>query len=283
MLLSVITINYNNCEGLRRTMESVISQTCFDHIEYIVIDDGSNDGSVDEIHLHSSKLSFWTTRPNKGIYATMNEGVSHVTSEYCVFLNSGDVYHSDDCLAKILPELGSTDYVIGRLRYLNTGELTQIGQELTFKYFYSSCIPQNASFVRTSLLRKYPFDEKYRIVSDVKFFIESLIFGDASYKYVDVHVSDYDCNGISSRNRDYCQLERERVYRELLPSRVLQDYFNFTKGGGYKDTPYDKFYVKLRDYKYGRILYSLNNASMRVVSLFRKGARFVRGFPLVLK
>lgn len=89
MKLSIITINYNNREGLRKTIESVVAQTTRE-FEYIVIDGGSTDGSVDVIKEFSDYIDYWVSEPDKGIYNAMNKGVKVAHGDYCQFLNSGD-------------------------------------------------------------------------------------------------------------------------------------------------------------------------------------------------
>ena len=86
MLYSIITINFNNCDGLRRTIESVVNQTN-DNYEYIVIDGGSTDGSVDVIQKYSDRISYWVSEKDDGIYNAMNKGVRHAHGDYCLFLN----------------------------------------------------------------------------------------------------------------------------------------------------------------------------------------------------
>ena len=87
--LSIITINYNNLEGLKRTVESVINQTSKE-FEYIVIDGGSNDGSGAYIESKSEHIDYWVSEPDKGIYNAMNKGIAKASGEYLLFLNSGD-------------------------------------------------------------------------------------------------------------------------------------------------------------------------------------------------
>ena len=94
MLLSIITINYNDKEGLARTMNSVLSQTYTD-FEYIVIDGGSNDGSKTIIEQHQDQLGYWVSEPDSGIYNAMNKGIAKANGEYILFLNSGDVLIDD--------------------------------------------------------------------------------------------------------------------------------------------------------------------------------------------
>jgi glycosyltransferase involved in cell wall biosynthesis len=87
--LSIITINYNNLEGLQRTVESVVNQT-WQEFEYIVIDGGSTDGSADFIESQSETIDYWVSEPDKGIYNAMNKGIAKASGEYLLFLNSGD-------------------------------------------------------------------------------------------------------------------------------------------------------------------------------------------------
>ena len=82
--LSIITINLNNAKGLQETIESVVYQT-FTDFEYIVIDGGSNDGSVDIIKQYSDKITYWVSEPDTGIYNAMNKGILQSRAEYCLF------------------------------------------------------------------------------------------------------------------------------------------------------------------------------------------------------
>lgn len=87
MIISVITINYNNSTGLRKTIQSVIAQT-YNNIEYIVIDGGSTDGSKSIIEEYEKDIDFWVSEPDGGIYPAMNKGTSHAHGDYCIYMNS---------------------------------------------------------------------------------------------------------------------------------------------------------------------------------------------------
>ena len=97
MKLSIITINYNNKEGLRRTIESVILQTFKDY-EWIVIDGGSSDGSKELIEQYQQHFSYWCSEPDRGMYHAMNKGLGHSTGEWIIILNSGDYLYSENSL-----------------------------------------------------------------------------------------------------------------------------------------------------------------------------------------
>lgn len=273
--LSIITINLNNSKGLELTMQSVIGQSAFDQIEYIVIDGGSEDSSLEIIHKYESHLAYWNSgSEGKGIYKAMNKGVSVSTGEYLLFLNSGDNLHDSNAIQMVLDQLNEYDIVIGKMVFLDTGHLFVVNEELTLLYFIKGSLPHNASFIKREWLERYPYDESYKIVSDWKFFVQSIVLGGASYKCIDAIISDFDCSGISSKNRDYCEYERGLILKDLFPKRVLDDYRHFLNGGGYDDTDYDRFYIQLRDRRYGTLLYRCNLATMKFISLFRKSARF---------
>lgn len=282
MKLSIITICYNNIEGLKQTFESISSQTARSEFEYIVVDGASKDGTADFLKENDSKINKWVSEPDKGIYNAMNKGVGFASGDYILFLNSGDCLHSPDAIEKVLPKLAEKDFVIGKVLFLNAGTTSDVEDPITLKRFYTGSVPHPATFTKKELLVKHPFDESLKIVSDWKFFIITLILENSSYTLIDDVVSDFDCDGISSTNKALVDKEREQVLNELLPPRIMLDYLQFKNGSGYKDTPYDKFFIKLRDYQYAKVLYSLDVLIMKVVSLFRKGARFARNYPTKL-
>ena len=112
MRYSIITINYNNRDGLRKTIESVVNQSCRD-IEYIVIDGGSTDGSVEVIEEYAGKIDYWVSERDKGIYNAMNKGLAQAHGEYLNFMNSGDCFHDNDVLIN-LPQDADEDIIFGK-------------------------------------------------------------------------------------------------------------------------------------------------------------------------
>ena len=98
--ISIITINYNNLEGLKRTMESVVNQT-WREFEYIVIDGGSTDRSAAYIASQSENIDYWVSEPDNGIYNAMNKGIAKATGEYLLFLNSGDSFYDANVLQNV--------------------------------------------------------------------------------------------------------------------------------------------------------------------------------------
>lgn len=221
MKLSIITVNYNDAEGLERTIKSVISQT-FNDYEFIIIDGGSSDDSVNVIKKYENYIDYWVSERDGGIYPGMNKGLRQAKGEYLNFMNGGDCYHSPEVLENIFALDTDADIITGThaengLRNVGKGGVTMLD-------LYKWAIDHQASFIRREVALRHPYDEKYRIVSDWKFFIEALVLDNCTFYYTDTIVVDVDMKGISNSNFVLDKQERKAVLHELFPQRVLQDY-----------------------------------------------------------
>ena len=176
MKVSIITINYNNKLGLQRTIDSVIIQT-FKDFEWIIIDGGSTDGSKELIEEYSKYITCWVSESDKGIYNAMNKGIQRAHGEYLHFLNSGDVFYSKDILYDIF-YIKSYNHDILTGNIINNGkELRGIGyQDISLNDFFYNSVFHPSSFIKRELFYTFGFyDENYKIVSDWKFFLKSII------------------------------------------------------------------------------------------------------------
>lgn len=260
MKLSIITINYNNANGLRRTIESVVSQTYNDY-EYIIIDGGSTDGSVGVIKEYENKISYWVSEKDGGIYNAMNKGVKVAHGEYLIFMNSGDVFYRDKVLEEIQSTNKTDDIIVGKV-YTNDGKEFLYQPKLpTMFFFYSSTIPHQGSFIKKWLLDKYPYDEQLEITSDWKFFVEAVIFENCTISFVNVPVSMFDTEGISTSNPEKTWSEKLRVMKTMLPERVIQDleYMKKTECLTQTITPYLK-----QRYCIDKLLYQIGRTFIKL-------------------
>lgn len=283
MKLSIVTINYNNKEGLRKTIESVVGQT-YRYIEYIVIDGGSTDGSTDVIRLHEDTISYWVSEPDKGIYNAMNKGVAKTTGDYVLFLNSGDYLVSPTIIDEIQNELFSNeDVIFGLLKTYPSNRIgyTDVHLPLTMQDFFErSPIPHPASFIKRDLFQEMKYDETLKIVSDWKFFLQAIVFKGRSCKKIEKVITIFEDEGLSSSNIECCNDERTTVLKKLLPMAIFADYFKFSSGMEYKSGNYEMFFYRLQPYKYGKMVYAISVLIVRLISVFKKSARFARNYPL---
>ncbi len=227
--LSIITINYNDAEGLRKTIESVVNQTS-DDFEYIVIDGGSTDGSVEVIREFENKIDQWVSESDKGIYNAMNKGITRAKGEYCQFLNSGDILAGSDVTDNMLKSTPDCSILIGNmLKEMPNGKVFRDkglqGQKPGMFTFYRGTLNHSPAYIKRELFEKYgPYDENLRIVADWKWYLIAVGLNNESVCYRNIDVTRFDMGGISNTNRELEKKERRRVLVEYLPPGVLRDY-----------------------------------------------------------
>ena len=234
--LSIITINYNNADGLRNTLNSVMLQEKV-FFEHVIVDGASTDDSVkiikDYITSINNKKAYkniqvrWVSETDSGIYNAMNKGIKMAEGEYLLFLNSGDVLVNSRVVSEFC--LGSySSEIISGIQQMSSGVFVYPPKEenLTYSYFYDNTLMHQATFISRNAFEKYGmYDESYRIVSDWEWFFKVIIIHTASYEIIDLVVSMFDETGISrSKELDTKHdLERFRVRNSVLP-RLFYDY-----------------------------------------------------------
>jgi glycosyltransferase involved in cell wall biosynthesis len=223
MKYSIITVNYNDAQGLEDTIKSVISQTCHDY-EFIIIDGNSTDKSKSIIKENQSQIDYWVSEPDNGIFNAMNKGILASKGEYLIFMNSGDCFYNKKVLEDSLQYLKS-DFVIGGIK--RKDDDTTMNYELSdisMMTFYNGAIPHQATFHKRSLFQNSLYDETLKISSDWKFFFQKIILQNATYNLMPVVVCSFDTNGISNTNTNWAAKERNQIISESLPARVIKDY-----------------------------------------------------------
>ena len=232
MKYSIITINYNNCNGLRKTIESVITQSYKDY-EFIIIDGGSTDESREIIEQYSNSINYWVSEPDKGIYNAMNKGIRQAKGDYLNFLNSGDAFYDSDVLASVDKELGDYDIIIGKEYHQDpkTGEsaTTFLPARISMATFVVSYLPHQSGFIKRSLFEDSLYDENLRIVGDWKFYMQQIVCNERTVKLTDIVVSRREQGGISNANSSLNTEERLNVLHEILPPGVYKDYDSLAK------------------------------------------------------
>ena len=226
MKLSIITINYNNCDGLQRTIDSVICQTWRD-FEWIVIDGGSTDGSKELIEEYQSHFSYWCSEPDKGVYNAMNKGIAKAKGEYLQFLNSGDCLYSSDVLQKVFGKERKADILYGYMLVKGRndfGNKAMMKPVLYWNDFIGNTLPHQSTFTKKALFEKYGYyDESYKIVADAKMFIKSIVWEKTSYEFIPEKISLFEGGGISASKALYDERD-VRLRNEMFPKMVVDDY-----------------------------------------------------------
>lgn len=165
-LITIVTVSYNAVTTIEETILSVLNQT-YSNVEYIIIDGGSTDGTVDIIKKYESRLSYWKSEPDKGIYDAMNKAIDVATGYWINFMNSGDLFSSNTVLDYIFEhDYEDTDVIYGdRISQYSFGKYYHKASDLNkFEKYFP--IFHQSTFIKVDIIKKYKFDLKYRICAD---------------------------------------------------------------------------------------------------------------------
>ena len=165
--ISIITVVYNSVQLIERTIKSIIHQS-YSNLEYIIIDGGSYDGTVDVIKKYERNIQKWISEPDKGIYDAMNKGIHLANGDYILFINSGDELYNNEVLSKIFINNLNADVIYGDTSITDIhGNL--IGKRrlrppkrLSYKSFKKGMLVSHQSFiVKKTIAPNYNLDYKY--------------------------------------------------------------------------------------------------------------------------
>lgn len=212
MQITIITINFNNLEGLKKTMTSVFDQT-FNNIEYIIIDGGSTDGSKEYIETHQDLLTYWVSESDTGIYNAMNKGIAKATGEYLLFLNSGDWLINKASIEHVEPLEFKSDIIACNIEVIgeNIRFVKSPPKTISFSYLYKDTLPHQSTFIKKYLFNRMGYyDENLLIVADWKFFIQALYKFNSTYSHIDKVLSFYNLEGLSAQKENMIKLKKER-------------------------------------------------------------------------
>jgi len=171
--ISIATINLNNSIGLNKTIQSVSTQT-YNNIEYIIIDGGSTDNSVDIIKNNLDIVSYWISEPDNGIYNAMNKALQIQRGEYIIFLNSGDFLINNNIIkriSKIIIEQNHPALIYGDAVEYNISGKRYLHFSKRANYIKYGMIGNHQSFFYKKNLNIF-FNEKYLIASDYEYTLQ---------------------------------------------------------------------------------------------------------------
>lgn len=177
--LSVITIAYNCAPDLETTITSVLIQT-FKDVEYIIVDGGSKDGSIEVIKKYEKGISKWVSEPDKGIYDAMNKGLKMVSGEYVLFMNAGDKFYDTDSLSNVpFMKYSNADIFYGETLMVDESgkemglRTKRLPHHLNWKHFKNGMVVCHQSIiVRTALAPLYNMN--YILSADVEWVLRCL-------------------------------------------------------------------------------------------------------------
>lgn len=268
MKLSIITINYNDANGLKKTMDSVLSQT-YDDFEYIVVDGASEDGSVAVLESYNAPNLNWISESDSGIYNAMNKGIHLAKGDYLLFLNSGDFLVEKEVLKRITSKFNENYSFIGCSLFLETKRgrrLREHPEKISFSYMVSNTLSHPSTFIKRGMFECYGlYNEANKIISDWEFFFKALALnGESFFKIKDV-LTVFDMDGISSNpnNNELIQSEREAVLKRYLKGVYNNDLDLFIFNHFKRPTKRIKYLMKIEKSPFLR---KLTTAFLAIIS-----------------
>jgi len=222
--LSVITVVYNNVRDIERTIKSVIGQT-YPHIEYILVDGHSTDGTVDVIKRYADRIAYWVSEPDNGIYDAMNKGLDRATGTYVLFMNSGDEIYAPDTVEQVFASAPDADIYYGETEMFDENweslglRRHAIPEQFNWRSFrFGMNISHQAIYIRRTIAGRY--DTRYRLSSDIDWVIQA---AKKANKIVNTQrlIAKYLVGGMSKKHHWQSLKERFRIFTKyygLLPN-----------------------------------------------------------------
>lgn len=214
-LITIVTVTFNAEKYLEDTIKSILEQT-YDNkeIEYIIIDGKSNDKTIDIIKKYDKHINYWLSEPDKGIFDAMNKAIDMANGQWINFLNAGDTFYNNDVLSKISSHLKQdTDILLSNTNLIKINEKNKIFKANIENIYKTTPCFHQSQFVKTSLLKKFKYNTKYKIVCDYEFMIKCFI-NNYNFKVVDLVTVNFIPGGFSTTHAQEAMIEGMMILKE---------------------------------------------------------------------
>lgn len=226
-LVSVLTPVYNNADTIERAIKSVLDQT-YPNIEYVIIDGGSTDGTVEIIKKYSDRLAYWVSEKDKGIANGMNKGIEKLTGKYTLILNGDDYLFANDVFEKVFSGPHSADMLYGGcvadfgIRPVKCNAHSE--KFVIDKAYQGMQLVHSTLFARTEYLKKFKFDEKYRVSADGDF-VSHCVAEHCTFERLDEVIFRVGVPGASASHWLFARFENWKIARKYFPG-FKTDFFH---------------------------------------------------------
>lgn len=226
--ISIVTVCFNAASIIEQTISSVINQS-YKNVEYIIIDGGSTDGTIDIIQKKQQYLTYWISEPDHGIYDAMNKGASAATGDYIFFLNAGDLFYDIDTLSQTVQIIALDENTTVYLGDIVCSFRNKVLGRVKATPFVTAwhTPPHQGMFIKRILFENDLYCCNFRILGDREFLLrvkhnkEGLVF-----KTLNIVISEYDLSGISSSRRKSFKIYREaKVLAKSFDDNFLLNSF----------------------------------------------------------
>lgn len=233
MRLSIITVCYNSAKYIRFAIDSVLSQS-YTNIEYIIIDGGSTDGTLEILNEYADQVSFILSEPDDGIYDAMNKGISKASGEVVGILNSDDFYPHKHVIADVVncfENKNDVDMVLGNVTFVNTTDLinpVRLYSSFRFsswKLRFGFMPAHPASFIKKSAYNKVGlYKNGYKIAADFDIFVRMLLVYKLNYAKLDKTLVRMRLGGVSTSGLKSYIISTKEMLKSLRESKVYSNH-----------------------------------------------------------
>ena len=236
MKISIITVCFNDLEGLKRTLSSIDRLESTDY-ELIIQDGGSTDGSVEYFaewrkqhgqffEDHDIRVHYESIRDG-GVFYGMNKAIGYIEGDYCIFMNSGDSFYDKYVLSNFLAINPTADIYTGiaashKDKKVEPWYPYAKNAVNLLSFWECGSLSHQSSFIKVSLMKKNLYDTQFRIGADTKFFMKSLLIDHATYQPIYFLVSNFMSDGMSSDSMK-ANAERNAIMIDLFGEKVFKD------------------------------------------------------------
>ena len=208
MKISIITVGYNAAATIEETMQSVFHQS-YGNIEYVIIDGGSSEGTLEIVERYSDKIAHYVSEPDGGIYFGMNKGIAACSGDYIGILNADDVYASKEVLSEVaeLLKASSADTLYGDLEYVAEDNLQKVVRKWVSGNFQSNKFlsgwmpPHPTFFVKKELYTSCGvFNTDFKLAADYELMLRFLYKHKLSAVYLPKTLIKMRVGGVSNNS-----------------------------------------------------------------------------------
>ena len=232
--ISIITATWNVESTLADTLESVKNQK-YPGIEYIVVDGGSTDGTLDLLNLYGDTINRIISESDMGIYDAINKGIQVATGDVIGFLHADDILADNTIIEKIASEFclaENLDSVIGDIVFVKQFDPTSVVRKYSSKKWRPSKFawgfmpPHPSFFCRKKVYSQHGlYKLNYKIAADYELMIRFLLINNISYKYLPLVTTKMRLGGVSTRGIKSLLILNEEIKRALLENELYTNYF----------------------------------------------------------
>lgn len=231
-ILSIITVNYNNAAGLLATIQSVVAQQQAE-VEFLVIDGGSTDESLQHIKANAKYISSYCSEPDNGVYDAMNKGIALAKGHYILFLNSGDTFYNASVLKTVWSALQTktASILYGKPNLVFNGGREEVlesqPETMNLSFLINSTLNHQSAFILKTCLIEYGcYHLQYKYAADYEFFLKVYLKQANAFESLPHVIANYKLDGMSSKpeNQLAIEHERQRIQLQFFTAEVIASF-----------------------------------------------------------